>query len=161
MGRWFDRLVFRPFIGWATAWSFDRLRLWIEQGIAPSVSMRQSLLNLIARLSLALIWLYEGIVPKLIFRHPDEYLMLHAARFSDFASRRALIAVGWIEVAVGLLLILAWRSALAALDYHRGDATCGAHCRNRVAEISCRAVQCIDAQSFGFCVGGNSAAGCT
>ena len=26
----FDRLLFRPLIGWATAWSFDRLRLWIE-----------------------------------------------------------------------------------------------------------------------------------
>src|SRR5439155_26560914 len=23
-----DRIVFRPLIGWATAWSFDRLRLW-------------------------------------------------------------------------------------------------------------------------------------
>ena len=31
----FDRLLFRPLIGWATAWSFDRLRLWIEQGRDP------------------------------------------------------------------------------------------------------------------------------
>lgn len=27
-----DRLLFRPLIGWATAWSFDRLRLWLERG---------------------------------------------------------------------------------------------------------------------------------
>jgi hypothetical protein len=30
-GRIFDGLIFRPLIGWATAWSFDRLRLWAER----------------------------------------------------------------------------------------------------------------------------------
>lgn len=29
-----DRL-FRPLFGWATAWSFDRLRLWLEAGVEP------------------------------------------------------------------------------------------------------------------------------
>jgi hypothetical protein len=33
-GRTTDRLV-RPLLGWATAWSFDRLRLWLERGITP------------------------------------------------------------------------------------------------------------------------------
>lgn len=33
-GRWADRW-FRPLFGWATAWSFDRLRLWLETGTAP------------------------------------------------------------------------------------------------------------------------------
>jgi len=35
-GAVFDRLLFRPLIGWATAWSFDRLRLWLEEGVDPS-----------------------------------------------------------------------------------------------------------------------------
>ena len=35
VGALFDRLIFRPLIGWATAWSFDRLRLWLEQGVRP------------------------------------------------------------------------------------------------------------------------------
>ncbi|QDQ13732.1 hypothetical protein [Streptomyces spectabilis] len=30
-----DRLLFRPLMGWATAWSFDRLRLWLERGTTP------------------------------------------------------------------------------------------------------------------------------
>lgn len=30
-----DRLCFRPLMGWATAWSFDRLRLWCERGVTP------------------------------------------------------------------------------------------------------------------------------
>lgn len=25
----------RPILGWATAWSFDRLRIWVETGVAP------------------------------------------------------------------------------------------------------------------------------
>ena len=29
-----DVLV-RPLLGWATAWSFDRLRIWMESGVAP------------------------------------------------------------------------------------------------------------------------------
>ncbi|WP_055494861.1 hypothetical protein [Streptomyces sp. TP-A0356] len=30
-----DRVLFRPLMGWATAWSFDRLRLWLERGVTP------------------------------------------------------------------------------------------------------------------------------
>ncbi|MFC7620782.1 hypothetical protein [Microlunatus sp. GCM10028923] len=41
-GRWFDLLVFRPLMAWATAWSFDRLRLWCERGIPPERSLRQA-----------------------------------------------------------------------------------------------------------------------
>ena len=36
-------LVLRPLIGWATAWSFDRLRLWLETGQSPERSLRQAL----------------------------------------------------------------------------------------------------------------------
>ena len=38
-----DRAVLRPLIGWATAWSFDRLRLWLERGVAPERSLRAAL----------------------------------------------------------------------------------------------------------------------
>lgn len=34
MGRVVD-LVARPLLGWATAWSFDRLRIWLERGEEP------------------------------------------------------------------------------------------------------------------------------
>ncbi|WP_310739042.1 hypothetical protein [Microbispora sp. H10830] len=36
-------LVFRPLIGWATAWSFDRLRLWLGTGQTPERSLWQAL----------------------------------------------------------------------------------------------------------------------
>ncbi len=35
LGRLLDPVVTRPFVWWLTAWSFDRLRLWAEQGIPP------------------------------------------------------------------------------------------------------------------------------
>jgi hypothetical protein len=44
-------LLFRPLLGWATAWSFDRLRLWLETGRTPERSRRQALLELSARIA--------------------------------------------------------------------------------------------------------------
>ena len=35
LGRLLDPLVTRRFVWWLTAWSFDRLRLWAEDGIEP------------------------------------------------------------------------------------------------------------------------------
>ncbi|MFE0650636.1 hypothetical protein ACFVZH_18810 [Streptomyces sp. NPDC059534] len=52
LGRAADRLAFRPLMGWATAWSFDRLRLWCEQGVTPARSRDRWLLELAARLLL-------------------------------------------------------------------------------------------------------------
>ncbi|MCG8926084.1 hypothetical protein [Lentzea sp. CC55] len=36
---------FRLLMGWGTAWSFDRLRLWLERGVPPEVSLRRALLD--------------------------------------------------------------------------------------------------------------------
>ncbi len=44
-----DRLVFRPLTGWATAWSFDRLRLWLERGITPERALANWLAELAVR----------------------------------------------------------------------------------------------------------------
>ncbi|GGP62428.1 MULTISPECIES: hypothetical protein [Streptomyces] len=47
-----DRLVFRPLMGWATAWSFDRLRLWCERDIGPARSLAHALAEVLVRLLL-------------------------------------------------------------------------------------------------------------
>ena len=47
-GRTVDR-AFRPIMSWATAWSFDRLRLWLETGRTPERLLRQALAELLAR----------------------------------------------------------------------------------------------------------------
>ena len=75
-GYWLDRLVFRPLLGWATAWSFDRLRLWLEKDIDPAVSLERSFVHGITRLTLAVIWIYQGVFPKLLFRDTGELAIL-------------------------------------------------------------------------------------
>lgn len=42
-GRAVDRLGLRRWLGWATAWSFDRLRLWVDEGVAPEAALRRAL----------------------------------------------------------------------------------------------------------------------
>jgi hypothetical protein len=61
-GRLLDRVVFRPLIGWATAWSFDRLRLWIERGIDPETALQSSAAHVLVRTGIAflgssLVWI--------------------------------------------------------------------------------------------------------
>ncbi|MGZ2359102.1 hypothetical protein LRE75_20735 [Streptomyces sp. 372A] len=51
-GRLADRLLFRPLMGWATAWSFDRLRLWCERGTTPERALWRGLGEVAARLLL-------------------------------------------------------------------------------------------------------------
>jgi hypothetical protein len=58
-GRIVDRLLFRPLLAWATAWSFDRLRRWIEDELPPAAAARQTVVHAVARASLALIWIYQ------------------------------------------------------------------------------------------------------
>lgn len=48
-----DRVLVRPVIGWMTAWSFDRLRLWLDHGISPATSLRRTVTLWAARLALA------------------------------------------------------------------------------------------------------------
>jgi uncharacterized membrane protein YphA (DoxX/SURF4 family) len=97
-------------IGWATAWSFDRLRLWIEKGIDPAVSLQRCLVYSIARLTIAFIWLYHGLVPKLLFHHPDELLPLLQGGVSADAALAVVNVVGVAEVFLGLMLLIRWRS---------------------------------------------------
>ncbi|WP_411083461.1 hypothetical protein [Streptomyces sp. cmx-18-6] len=47
-----DRWLFRPLMGWATAWSFDRLRLWCERGISPARSLAYALAETLVRVAL-------------------------------------------------------------------------------------------------------------
>ncbi len=104
-GRLIDRLMFRPLIGWATAWSFDRLRLWIDRGVPPQVSMRMALIHALARLGIAFTWLWQGLVPKLMFENADERAMLAAAGLPiGFLS-----VVGVLEIALAVLTLVLWR----------------------------------------------------
>jgi DoxX-like protein len=109
-GRLVDAALFGPIMGWATAWSFDRLRLWIEQGIDPAVSGQRAVIHAVARLGIALVFLYHGLVPKLLYPDATELAMLLAAGVPASVGDRALIGIGLGEVAFGAGLLVAWRA---------------------------------------------------
>lgn len=106
LGRVVDRFLFRPLLGWATAWSFDRLRLWIERRIEPEVSLQRSLVHLVARLGVGFVWVYQGAVPKLLERHTDELLLLRYGGVPAASAPIALQVAGWGEVIFGLAVLL-------------------------------------------------------
>jgi len=97
-------------LSWATAWSFDRLRLWIEKGILPEVSRDRTFVYALSRLTVAFVWLYHGLVPKLIYRNPDELNMLHAAGIPNSRLLAAMASLGFIEVCVALVFVIFWKS---------------------------------------------------
>jgi hypothetical protein len=110
IGRFIDRLFFRPLLGWATAWSFDRLRLWIEEGILPEVSRDRTLTYLLSRVTIAFIWFYHGLVPKLIYRSPDELKMLIDGGIPTSHGLAVMSLLGFVEVCFALILLIFWKS---------------------------------------------------
>jgi hypothetical protein len=103
-GRLLDK-AFRPLIGWATAWSFDRLRLWAEIGQPPEVTRRATLIYAICRAAVCFVWIWHGAVPKLLLHRPEELQML-------LASHTPAVALPWIgagEVVLGLAGLVFWR----------------------------------------------------
>jgi hypothetical protein len=110
IGRTIDALIFRPLMGWATAWSFDRLRLWIEKDIHPAISLQRALLHRLATLTLAFVWIYQGCVPKLLAQDGDEMAMLVQSGVSLELVPMTLQVVGWGEVLLGLLTLALSRS---------------------------------------------------
>ena len=104
-GKLVDAILFRPIMGWATAWSFDRLRLWIEADIAPEVVLRSSIITGVCRSVVAFVWIWHGLVPKLLFHDAAELAMLADTGVSP----HWLPLIGVAEVIFGLLGLFAWR----------------------------------------------------
>jgi hypothetical protein len=108
LGAFFDAILFRPMIGWATAWSFDRLRLWIERGVEPEESLRRSVIYATSRCMVAFVWFYHGLVPKLLYRQQDELLPLFRLGYSDALSLQLVQVAGIAEILFGFMLLVLW-----------------------------------------------------
>jgi hypothetical protein len=115
LGAFLDRVGFQPLMGWATAWSFDRLRLWLEDGVDPTQAMRQTIVHGVARVGLALIFAYHGLVPKLLGPNADEIAMLRDAGVAAESTWAVLALLGVAELLVALCLLNFWRRRWPAL----------------------------------------------
>ncbi len=102
VGEALDRSVFRPLFGRATAWSFDRLRLWLERGIPPERSRDQAIAHAAAVAGLVGVWAYQGLVPKLLAVDADEVALWRSSLgLGEGAARRAVRAAGALELVAG------------------------------------------------------------
>ncbi len=106
VGRFIDRFFFRPLMGWATAWSFDRLRRWIEEDLHPASAMRFAQFHAVARITIAFVWIWQGLFPKLLFADQDEVTLLKASG----APLEMLPALGIAEILFGIALLVFWRN---------------------------------------------------
>jgi len=103
IGRLFDRLLFRPLFGYATAWSFDMLRIWLERGIAPAVSLQRAAVHYVCACILMLLWLYAGLVPKLLYPEGGELQLFRASGLFPGSGEDLLLpALGLAEILLGL-----------------------------------------------------------
>jgi hypothetical protein len=109
-GEIFDQFIFRPLIKWATAWSFDRLRLWIETGLEPEVARALAIVDAVSRVSLALIWIYQGLIPKLLYPDYGEIQILRGAHLFRGYETPVLLLAGGVEMFFGLLMLILWDS---------------------------------------------------
>jgi hypothetical protein len=104
-GELIDRWIFRPLFGWATAWSFDRLRVWLEDGTPPERSRDQAVARATAVGGLAGAWLYQGLVPKLWKTDRAEVEIWRNLGLTDTWATRAVRAAGAAEVGFAAVTI--------------------------------------------------------
>jgi uncharacterized membrane protein len=111
VGELLDRTVVRPVFGWGTAWSFDRLRIWLEDGTSPEHQRNQALAHSVSVAGLAGVWIYQGLLPKLISVDPGEtVLWMRALGVSERAARRAVRVAGIGEIIAGVVTLRFARS---------------------------------------------------
>ncbi|OME88206.1 hypothetical protein BK120_02525 [Paenibacillus sp. FSL A5-0031] len=103
-GRILDRFLFRPLFGWATAWSFDRLRIWLEERIPPSVVAERALLHYLSVCFIVLLWCYEGFVPKLLFPETGELTMMRQVGWFKGMELQMVQLIGIGEMGLGVLI---------------------------------------------------------
>ncbi|MGG4147092.1 DoxX-like family protein [Paenibacillus algorifonticola] len=106
VGQAFDRFLFRPLFGWATAWSFDVLKIWLEQHIPPAATIQRTIIHYVSLALLAVLWLYQGIVPKLLYPETGELAQIHASGLFSGWEQQALVLLGLSEAALAIIFVI-------------------------------------------------------
>jgi uncharacterized membrane protein YphA (DoxX/SURF4 family) len=75
------------------------------------------LIKLMARVSLGLVWVYEGLVPKILFVHslPEQVELVRHSGIYWPTPEITLIALGVAQVIAGVILVAGWAERRAVL----------------------------------------------
>ncbi|MCL1694673.1 DoxX-like family protein [Lysinibacillus sp. BPa_S21] len=114
LGKLFDG-VFRPVMGWATALSFDVLKRWLEKGENPFSQYRRFFLTMLISVLFCFVWLYHGLVPKIIVQHPTEVMMIKEllGQLNGSGNTREIVNfIGLAEIIFALCWLLPLRKRL-------------------------------------------------
>jgi uncharacterized membrane protein YphA (DoxX/SURF4 family) len=68
-------------------------------------------MHVIARVSVGFVWIYHGVIPKLIFQHADELAIIRQAGVRAESAPTIVSWIGWAETVVGLSVLLGFPSA--------------------------------------------------
>jgi hypothetical protein len=105
LGQLADWVVLRPAMSWATRFSFDCLRLWLEAGVVPELSWRLWLSKTTAKVMLALVWIYEGLIPKILFVGASELALVQKSTLYWQSPALTLAGLGIAEILFGFWLL--------------------------------------------------------
>lgn len=99
--------LFRPLMGYATAVSFDVLKRWLERGETPISQYRRYFTMQLLTVFFAFLWIYQGLVPKLLAMHPQEKAMVASGlSLSDASATNIVYVMGLAEVLFGVVWLL-------------------------------------------------------
>lgn len=73
--------------------------------------------KLLARISLGLVWLYEGLVPKILFlnAHPEQIDLVRRSGLFWPTPEATLVTLGALQVVAGAILIIGWAERAAVV----------------------------------------------
>ncbi|SET27287.1 DoxX-like family protein [Oceanobacillus limi] len=104
IGSLIDHYIFRPLIGWGTALSFDVLKRWLEKEESPASQFLRFFSIWILSFFFMFLWMYHGLIPKLLFMHPDEVTMITNTIPLTFEQGKWIVYIaGILELAFGFL----------------------------------------------------------
>jgi len=104
-GKLMDKFIFRPLMIWATAWSFDCLKNWIEKGFHPKQAINAQLSIILISIALGIVWIYQGLIPKLFYTDTGELDILRQSGLFNGYEESILTSIGIAEIVFGFALI--------------------------------------------------------
>ncbi|MEP6949605.1 MAG: DoxX-like family protein [Ginsengibacter sp.] len=115
-GKMFDKFIFRPLMIWATAWSFDCLKNWIEKGLHPKQALKAQLTVLLSNITLGLVWIYQGLIPKLLFAGTGELEFLKRSGLFSGNEKGVLTFIGLTEIFFGLIILVVHKKSIHIIN---------------------------------------------
>ena len=82
----------------------------VEKGIRPEDSRRMAAINLLARVTLAFVWIYQGLGPKLLYPHTGEVEIVRAANPPLLSAEGWVGTIGVLEIVYGLVILFLVRA---------------------------------------------------